>query len=126
VDDSSEMLSMEEGTPLFEAGQPSPLVKQTADFLREFHQQMERTKLFTAKLASLGLLAEVKASVNGADQATMSLGKARVVDERKLLELEDEQALALFRKGELAWVYAHLLSLGHLRRLLTKQLQETA
>ncbi|MEL0092665.1 MAG: SapC family protein [Pseudomonadales bacterium] len=126
VDDSSEMLSVEEGTPLFEAGQPSPLVKQTAEFLREFHQQMERTKQFTAKLASLGLLAEVKASVNGADHATMSLGKARVVDERKLLELEDEQALALFKKGELAWVYAHLLSLGHLRRLLTKQLQATA
>ena len=100
VDDRSEMLSVDEGTPLFEAGQPSPLVKQTADFLREFHQQMERTKQFTQKLANLGLLAEVKATVNGADSATMSLGKARVIDERKLLELGDDQALELF-KGQI-------------------------
>ena len=53
----------------------------------------------------------------------MSLGKARVIDERKLLELGDDQALELFKRGELAWVYAHLLSLGHLRRLLTNQIQ---
>ena len=40
----------------------------------------------------------------------MSLGKARVVDKRQLLALADADALSIFRKGELAWVYAHLLS----------------
>ena len=112
------MISKGEGYALFEDGQPTPFVKQTADFLKEFHQQMERTKIFAQSLNQLGLLSEVKAATGQTGSSAISLGKARVVDERQLLELADADALSIFRKGELAWVYAHLLSLGHLKGMI--------
>ena len=118
IDEGSDLISKGEGYPLFEDGQPTPFVKQTADFLKEFHQQMERTKVFAQSLDQLGLLSEVKATTGQAGSSAMSLGKARVVDERQLLALADADALSIFRKGELAWVYAHLLSLGHLKRMI--------
>ena len=118
IDEGSDLISKGEGYALFEDGQPTPFVKQTADFLKEFHQQMERTKVFAQSLNQLGLMSEVKATTGQAGSSAMSLGKARVVDERQLLALADADALSIFRKGELAWVYAHLLSLGHLKRMI--------
>ena len=43
-----------------------------------------------------------------------------VVDERKLLQLSDAQALEVFRSGELSWIYAHLVSLSNLNRLVDR------
>ena len=43
-----------------------------------------------------------------------------VVDERKLLQLADAQALDVFRSGELSWIYAHLVSLSNLNRLVDR------
>ena len=36
------------------------------------------------------------------------------VDEKKLLALDDLEALEFFRSGELGWVYCHLMSIGTL------------
>ena len=47
----------------------------------------------------------------------MSLGKARVVDERQLLALADADALSIFEKENLPGSM-HLLSLGHLKRMI--------
>ena len=40
-----------------------------------------------------------------------------MVDEQALLGLDDNNALELYRKGFLAWIYAHLYSLSNLRAL---------
>ena len=40
------------------------------------------------------------------------------MDEHKLLALDDSDALSIFRRGELARIYAHLLSLGHLKQMI--------
>ena len=87
IDEGSDLISKGEGYALFEDGQPTPFVRQTADFLKEFHQQMERTKIFAQSLNQLGLLSEVKAATGQTGSSAISLGKARVVDERQLLEL---------------------------------------
>jgi len=42
------------------------------------------------------------------------------VDEKKLLKLDDTKALELFRSGELAWIYSHLLSLGSLSGMVKR------
>jgi hypothetical protein len=43
-----------------------------------------------------------------------------MVDEGKLQALPDDKVMRLFRSGELAWIYSHLLSLGNFNRLLGK------
>ena len=118
IDEGSKLLSPDDGLALFEGGQPTQFVKQTADFMKEFHQQMERTKAFARLLMDLGLLSEVKATAGEIGSSPISLGKVRVVDEHQLLALDDANVLQIFRKGELAWIYAHLLSLGHLKQMI--------
>ncbi len=39
------------------------------------------------------------------------------INEQALIKLEDEKALELYRKGFLAWIYAHLFSLSNFRPL---------
>jgi hypothetical protein len=42
------------------------------------------------------------------------------VDEKRLLKLDDQRALELFRSGELAWIYSHLMSLGSLSGMVKR------
>jgi hypothetical protein len=42
------------------------------------------------------------------------------VDEEKLRGIDDARVAELFRNGFLGWVYAHLLSLGNVRRLAAR------
>jgi len=52
-----------------------------------------------------------------ADRSMLRLGGPGVVDEARLQQLDAETVDAWFRKGWLAWIYAHLHSLGALKRL---------
>jgi hypothetical protein len=47
-----------------------------------------------------------------------SLGGLRIIDEKKLLELDDKHVLEFFRSGQLAWIYFHLASLANMGRLV--------
>ena len=64
------------GSRCSKVGSLRQFVKQTADFMKEFHQQMERTKAFAQSLNQLGLLSEVKATVGQIGSSPISLGKA--------------------------------------------------
>jgi hypothetical protein len=52
-----------------------------------------------------------------ANQAPMVLQGFSVVDEQRLMALGDADLLALVREGQLAWIYAHLMSLGNVSAL---------
>ncbi|RYX89818.1 MAG: hypothetical protein EOO28_31445, partial [Comamonadaceae bacterium] len=54
------------------------------------------------------------------DGTSFMVNGLMIIDERKLLELSDKDALEIFRSGELSWVYAHLVSLSNMNRLVDK------
>jgi hypothetical protein len=54
------------------------------------------------------------------DGTSFMVNGLMIVDERKLLQMSDKDALEIFRSGELSWVYAHLVSLSNMNRLVDK------
>ena len=112
IDESFDGFSKEDGEPLFEGDEPTPILQQALDFLDEYQKQYMRTEVFIKRLRDCDLLNSLNAKIDMVDGAQFSLTGLLVVDEKKLLALSDEKALEFFRSGELAWVYCHLMSLG--------------
>ena len=60
------------------------------------------------------------ANIDRADGEKRVLTGLLSVDEKRMLKLSDENALALYRSGELAWLYGHLISVGTMNQLVTR------
>ena len=63
------------------------------------------------------MLTDVAANVSLPGGERFTMAGLMMVDERKLQALPDGQVMRLFRSGELAWIYSHLLSIGNFARL---------
>ncbi len=121
IDEEFEGFNKEEGEPLFTSeGGNTPFLDGAIKFLTQYQQQYARTEQFAAHLKGLDLLVNLTAKVEMKDGRQFALNGLYVVDEKKLLGLDDDAALKLYRSGELAWVYSHLLSLGNLGRLVER------
>ncbi len=120
IDEGFDGFGEKEGEPLFEKGEPTPLLKQAIDFLEEYQRQYVRTEKFLQRLRGLDLLKSLNAKIDMADGQQFGLSGLMVVDEKKLLELDEASALEFFKSGELAWVYCHLMSLGNMATLIDK------
>jgi hypothetical protein len=107
-----------EGQPLFdETGEPSSMLREAMTFAGQFRESARRTGALVGTLQRLELLRPVTLDVQPVHGDKTRLEGVMVVDEAKLRDLPDAEALALFRSGELAAIHAHLMSLGHLARL---------
>jgi len=92
-----------EGQRLFEAdGKDSDYLKNMVDFLRRFHAEMNQTNAFASRLAELGLLSSKVITLEH-EGSKSTLDGLWVVDEQKLMALNDVQTLELARAGYLAW-----------------------
>lgn len=107
----------EQGQPLFEGEAPSATLQQVIGFLREFDAEHARTREFCEALAAKELFKPFMLQVITADKQTARLGGLSVVDEAKLQQLDAATVDEWFRRGWLGWIYAHLHSLGALKRL---------
>ena len=92
--------------PLFTEKVQGPALKQAMKTLISFQHSSIKTAAWVAKLQQLELLMPL--SYKG------DKNNLWVIDERKLQKMDDQQVVSLFRHGELAWIYSHLLSLFHL------------
>src|SRR5688572_5244647 len=124
VDEAYSGLNEERGEALFEAdGTESAYLKRVLDFLRAFHADMQRTRDFASRLSTLGLLSSKVVTIEqqraGKTERKVLEG-VWVVDEEKLRGIDDARAVELFRNGYMGWIYAHLLSLGNVRRLAAR------
>ena len=118
--EDSDYVNAEEGMLLFnEDGSETDYLKDTKDFLVQIYQNEEFTRTFLKKLDSLGLLVLktvlVKNPNTGEDK---DVGGFYVVDKEKLAQLTDEVYLELRHSGELESIYAHLMSLETLYKLV--------
>ena len=96
---------------------PTERLEAAMEMLNDFNAQLTRTREFTKRLEEYDLLKEISPQINLADGREFSIGGIYTIDEEKLLKLEDEKALTLYRSGEMAWIYNHLASISNLIRL---------
>ncbi|MCK7598717.1 SapC family protein [Microbulbifer sp. CAU 1566] len=126
-DETSDQFSEEDGQPLFdEQGENSETLNNVLQFLTNFDKSYKATREFCAALAEQELFKPFDIQVMAGDGKPVRLEGLHVVDEAKLLQVESEQVQAWFKSGQLAWVYAHLHSLGALRQLSRQQLKANA
>lgn len=127
VDESFSGFNKEEGQPLFqEDGEQAPLLTNAINFLRDYQGQYQRTEIFVNRLKDMDLFTEMSAQAELPDGQKVAMNGLMVVNEKKLLELENSKAMELFQAGELAWVYAHLFSLSNLQALADRLAKRSA
>ncbi|HZF78967.1 MAG TPA: SapC family protein, partial [Rubrivivax sp.] len=120
-------LGQDSAQPLFDdEGAGTPYLQTMLDFLQAFHVEAQRTSDFATRLRQLGLLVPKVITVERTGQAKQSLQGLWTVDPVKLRGLDDVRVVELFRNGYLAWIEAHLISLGSLARLVDRTDQQTA
>lgn len=120
VDEAYPGLATDEGQPLFNAdGSDSVWLHQAKDFLLAFRADMDTSRAFAQRIADLGLLVERAVEFTHTGQ-TLRLSGFKAIDEARLLALAPDTVQELFQQGWLGWVYAHLLSLAQVPRLVQR------
>lgn len=121
IDEAFPGLGDEQGEPLFDAqGNNTPFLQNALDFLNLYQQEYLHTQGFCRRLVQAGLLTEMNARADLVDGRSFTVAGLLVVDEKKLMALEDGVALSLFRAGELHLVSLHLASLPNMKKLVDR------
>lgn len=118
IDEAYPGFGADEGQPLFnDKGESTDYLKGVLGFLQNYQAQLDRTDKFLEALRDCELLVDVAANVKLPGGESFSIAGLMMVDERKLQALPEAQILRLFRSGDLAWVYCHLISISNFNRL---------
>jgi hypothetical protein len=121
IDEAYAGLNEQNGEALFDGqGNNTPFLQNALDFLNRYQVEYLRTERFCQRLKDLGLLTTMNAKAELYDGTHLMVDGLMVVDERKLQQLGDAQALEVFRSGELSWIYTHMVSLSNLNRLVDR------
>lgn len=107
-----------DGHDLFKDGQPSEFAQQVMRFLEDFRAQASESANWAKRMHDLGLLEAVSADARMNNGEHFVLNGIFMVSEKKLHALPASEIQALFERGDLARIHAHLLSLGHFSRLI--------
>lgn len=130
IDDAEEVLEKSDKQPFFdEEGKPSELSNNALEFCKSYHAAAQQTLEFSRALAESGLLIEREAQINVAGNKRINFSGFRIVDEKKLSELDDKVFLEWRKKGWLPTLYAHLFSglqWQRLSRLLNGRMEKDA
>jgi hypothetical protein len=119
IDEGSELVSQTEGQPLFDAkGEPTAVIDNVKRYLSELQQMDLLTREFTQWLTAHNMLTPLNMRVREQDKVKNIAG-CWVVNEERLNGLSDERFLELRSKRFLPAIYAHLVSLAQIERLVT-------
>lgn len=118
IDENSEMLG-EQGEALFtDAGEASELLKNRQQFLAELANSEMLNQRFIAKVKDLDLLESIQINIQYQNGTSRNITGIMTINEKKLFELEDAVVLELHKAGFIGAIYAMMLSLGQLNRLV--------
>ena len=121
IDEAFPGLNEQDGQALFdEKGQNTAFLQNALDFLNNFQTQFKLTEDFIKQLKDLNLLIEISAKAELLNGKHYLMGGIMIIDEQKLLKLSPKKVNDLFQSGRLGWIYAHLISLSNMSRLLDK------
>lgn len=115
----------EDGQPLFNGDQPSDTTNAVLQFCEQFEQAGHRTGAFMQELTKSGLLmdGEVAIQPEGVEQPFIYRG-FQMVDEEKFRDLRGDELRKMNQSGMLPLIYAHLFSLGQIREVFARQVQQ--
>ena len=118
IDENSDLIS-DEGQALFtEAGEASEFLDNRQKFLADLANSEMLTQRFVAKVVELDLLDPIQIRLTYQDGKQRNVTGMMSINEKKLLELPDEQVLELHKQGFLGAIYAVMMSVGQLNRLV--------
>ncbi len=121
IDEACNNLRDPNGQALFDAqGHSTEFLQNAVEFLTKFQQEYQRTDAFCQRVVAAGLLTDMNAKADLTDGRSFTVNGLMVVDEKKLLALDDTQVLAMFRAGDLHWLSLHLASLTNMQRLIDR------
>jgi SapC len=115
----------DEGDVLFDGDQPAEATKQILGFCEQFEQAGQRTTAFMAELVKSGLLMDGEVSIQTGENTPPYIYRGfQMVDEAKLRDLRGDALRKMMQSGLLPLIHAHLFSLGIMRELFARQMQQ--
>ena len=112
-------LSQTEGVPLFdEAGEPTEHLKTMTQQLQQIELEVQRTRELGRVLLDKDLLREMRFDADLPGGEKLKVDGFFTVDEKQLGKLSDADLLTLHKSGVMGLVYAHLVSMGNLRKMV--------
>jgi hypothetical protein len=110
-----------EGQRLFnEDGSDTDLIKNMLNFAQGFQDDYVRTGQVCAELDKLGLFNDMNIEATLTSGGRFNIGGFLVIDEQKLLALESQEVMSLFKSGIMGTIYAHMISLGNANQLINR------
>ena len=126
IDPSSNLVNEKgDGMAIFEGDEPSQRTKDILQFCEQFEASAQRTNAFVEELKKMDILMDGEVSIQpaGMDKPYVYRG-FRMVNEEKLRALKGDQLRKMNQSGMLSVLFAHLFSLGQIRDLFAKQVQQ--
>ncbi len=126
IDEESESISDKEGQDLVgEDGKPGEIVIKAKEFLSELQKFHNITTAFCRELAKRELLDSLNVELKATNGETQRIAGCFAVNEKKFNEISDEDFIALRKLGYLPAIYAHMLSLAQIERLVRLRAEKT-
>lgn len=126
IDEGSSLVGTTEGVPLFDdKGEPTEAIESVKRYLGELQQMDVFTRAFCKYFAEHNLFTPLNMRVRQADQAKNITG-CYVVNEERLNNLSNERFIEMREKRYLPAVYAHLMSLAQIERLMLLKSESSA
>lgn len=118
----SELVNEEEGERIFdENGEQTEWFKKLTEFINTSTQRDQMTMAFAEELVRLELISPLNLSYKTPDGDERKITDLMGVEPEKLSKLSDEDYLKLRKAGFLDPIYAHLVSLENINRLLQRR-----
>ncbi|OPB32300.1 SapC family protein [Bartonella sp. AR 15-3] len=119
-DQQSGMFNEISGKDLFNSdGSIAPFMEECINFLESFKISMEKTAEFIDTLVEMNLLCQKSINVKNDKGVSAQLEDFWMVDEEKLNKLFAHQLAKLHKNGFLGWIFAHLMSMNNLLKILS-------
>lgn len=122
IDENSDLVG-NEGEPLFTEDAPSPFLDNRQKLLSELANSEMATRDFVKKIEDLGLFDSIVIRAQYANGQQRNINGMQTISEKRLHDLDAATIADLHKTGYLGAMYAIMLSLGQLNRLV--QLTQT-
>ncbi|MCC9597027.1 MULTISPECIES: SapC family protein [unclassified Rubrivivax] len=114
----------DDGVPMFDAdGKPGEVLQNARAQLEALEGETQRTRVLCRRLRDLDLLRPMRFDATLPDGNKLSVDGFLTVDNEKVQALDAATTHELLKSGLLGLIYAHFVSLGHMRKLLDWHLQ---
>jgi hypothetical protein len=118
LDENSPLISTDGEAVFTDEGEPTPYLNNRQQLLQELASSEMATQSFINKIVELELLDPIQLGVQYVDGTKRNITGMHSISEKRLQGLDEAQILDLHKTGYLGAIYALLMSLGQLNRLV--------